>query len=72
MKTLTAEELNARDTQMHELVNTSNVRNERGDRITSLKPVGRDADDFLVMSKQRLRQLLNDAYAAGMQAQGRE
>lgn len=61
----TAQQLNARDATIAELVRLSNARNELGNVMRTLKPEGFDSLDFARISKAKLRQMLNDAYRAG-------
>lgn len=66
--TFTAEQLNKRDAKIAGLVHTSNVRNELGNTMRTLKLEGFDSLDFARISKAKLRQMLNDAYRAGYDA----
>lgn len=72
MTTFTAEQLNARDIKMVEVLKDNRVRNEDGDLLLDFKPKGRDSQDFTNMSRAKLRKLLNDAYAAGFEAASQE
>lgn len=66
-KTFTTEQLNNRDAAIAELVRISRVRNQAGSELRTLKPEGRDSLDYALVSKAKLRKLLNDAYRAGFE-----
>lgn len=68
MKTMTAEELIARDAKLVSILRLANVHNEAGDRLEDFTLKNLDRLDFASVSRTKLRQLMVDAFRAGRES----